>query len=180
MVPNEHQLYGGAKLPKINLGFISSTQFSTYQRAEVNERGTFGSTLESPYSVTFEVWRWYEVCKILSGENELFNISTLDDIWLASISVWLVSTKADWDQNWLNFFIVQLKMKTVLKMYSTSGHQRCRWVCFFIRTDLEKFSIPSLAHQWILWSEWVPSEWESKQLIKTSQLSTCNPHHSST
>ncbi len=98
MVPNEHQLYGGAKLPKINLGFISSTQFSTYQRAEVNERGTFGSTLESPYSVTFEVWRWYEVCKILSGENELFNISTLDDIWLASISVWLVSTKADWDQ----------------------------------------------------------------------------------
>ncbi len=25
-------------------------------------------------------------------------------------------------------------------MYSPSGHPRCRWVCFFIRTDLEKFS----------------------------------------
>ncbi len=36
-------------------------------------------------------------------------------------------------------------------------------------TDLEKFSIPSQAHQWIFCSEWVPSEWESKQLIKTSQ-----------
>ncbi len=32
-----------------------------------------------------------------------------------------------------------------------------------------EFSITSLAHQWILCSEWVPSEWESKQLIKTSQ-----------
>ncbi len=40
---------------------------------------------------------------------------------------------------------------------------------FFIGTDLEEFSITSLAHQWILCSEWVPSEWESKQLIKTSQ-----------
>ncbi len=28
--------------------------------------------------------------------------------------------------------------------------------------DLEKFSIKSLAHQWILCSEWVPSEWECK------------------
>ncbi len=27
----------------------------------------------------------------------------------------------------------------------------------------------ALDHQWILCSEWVPSEWESKQLIKTSQ-----------
>ncbi len=36
-------------------------------------------------------------------------------------------------------------------------------------SDLEKSNITSLAHQWILCSEWVPSEWESKQLIKTSQ-----------
>ncbi len=26
----------------------------------------------------------------------------------------------------------------------------------------------SLAHQWILCSEWVPQEWESKKLIKTN------------
>ncbi len=45
-----------------------------------------------------------------------------------------------------------------------SSHPRCRWVSFFMRTDLEK-----LIYQWILCSEWVPSEWESKQLIKTSQ-----------
>ncbi len=39
------------------------------------------------------------------------------------------------------------------------GNPRCGWVCFFMGTDLEKFSITSLAHQWILCSEWVPSEW---------------------
>ncbi len=60
--------------------------------------------------------------------------------------------------------IVQSKMK----MYSGSVHSRCKWVCFFIRTDLEKCSIASLAHQWILCSEWVPSEVESKQLKKTN------------
>ncbi len=36
-------------------------------------------------------------------------------------------------------------------------------------TYLEKFRIISLTHQLILCSEWVPSEWESKQLIKASQ-----------
>ncbi len=30
-------------------------------------------------------------------------------------------------------------------------------------------ALQSLAHQWILWCEWVPSKWESNQLIKTSQ-----------
>ncbi len=35
-------------------------------------------------------------------------------------------------------------------IYSPPGHPRCRWVCFFIRTDLKKFSFTSLAHQWIL------------------------------
>ncbi len=34
--------------------------------------------------------------------------------------------------------------------------------------------MPSLVQQWILCSEWVPSEWESKQLRKTLQS-----HHSS-
>ncbi len=51
-------------------------------------------------------------------------------------------------------------------------------VCFFIKTNLEKLSIASLAHQWILCSEWVPSEWESKQLIKTiHKKSTPTPVH---
>ncbi len=40
-----------------------------------------------------------------------------------------------------------------------------RSVCFIS----DKFSITSLAHQWILCSEWVPSESESKQLIETKQ-----------
>ncbi len=49
---------------------------------------------------------------------------------------------------------------------------------FTLITDL-KCSITSVAHQWMLCSEWVPSEWESKQLIiKTSQSST--PVHQTT
>ncbi len=40
---------------------------------------------------------------------------------------------------------------------------------FVSSSDLEKCSIASLSQQWMLCSEWVPSEWESKQLIKTSQ-----------
>ncbi len=50
---------------------------------------------------------------------------------------------------------------------------------FVSSSDLEKLHITSLAHKWIICSEWVPSEWETKQLIKTSQSSTSNPHHSS-
>ncbi len=44
--------------------------------------------------------------------------------------------------------------KILLKQY-----RLFRWFCFFTRTDLEKCSITLLAHQWILCSEWVPSEW---------------------
>ncbi len=46
-------------------------------------------------------------------------------------------------------------------------------------SGLDKFSIRSLAHQWIVCSEWVPSERESKQLItfvirqKAACLYTC-------
>ncbi len=36
-------------------------------------------------------------------------------------------------------------------MFSSSGHPRCRWVCFFIGTDLDKFSITALMDplQWM-------------------------------
>ncbi len=45
-----------------------------------------------------------------------------------------------------------------LNIYSPSSHLRCRWICFFIRKDQEKFSIILLVHQWLLCSEWVPLE----------------------
>ncbi len=44
-------------------------------------------------------------------------------------------------------------------------------------SDLEKCSIASLAHQWILCGEWVPSEWASKQLINTSEVIHTPPVH---
>ncbi len=49
---------------------------------------------------------------------------------------------------------------------SPSGYPRCRSVCFFIGTDLDKCSIILLAHQRIPCSEWVPSELEFTQLKK--------------
>ncbi len=97
---------------------------------------------------------------------------------------WRKRGRRSWSKNpALSFFLLSAKgicdtFKGIVhpkrNLYSPSGHPRCRWVCFFIGTDLGKFSITSLAHQWILCSEWVPSEWESKQLIKTSQWSTSN------
>ncbi len=39
---------------------------------------------------------------------------------------------------------------------------------FLIGIDLEKCNISALTLQWIHCSEWVPSEWELKQLIKKS------------
>ncbi len=73
---------------------------------------------------------------------------------------------------WVYLWTWQMKFKGIVHSEmkicrKPSGHPRCRWVCFFIWTDLEKCSITSLAHQWMLCSEWVPSEWESKQMIKT-------------
>ncbi len=49
--------------------------------------------------------------------------------------------------------IVHPKLKTC----SPLGHPR--WVCF--SSNLEKCVTASLSQQWILCSEWVPSEWES-------------------
>ncbi len=49
------------------------------------------------------------------------------------------------------------KNEHLLNIYSLSGHPRCRAVCFFIRTGLDKCIIALFAHQWILCSKWVPS-----------------------
>ncbi len=70
----------------------------------------------------------------------------------------------------LHIWYLDLCWVYLLNIYSSLGHTRCRWVYFFIRTDLEKFTLTSLSHQWILCSEWVPSEWESKQLIKITVI----------
>ncbi len=56
-----------------------------------------------------------------------------------------------------------------MNMCSASGRPRCRWVCFFIRFVEMCLSNGCSAvngcrqneSQWMLCSEWVPSEWES-------------------
>ncbi len=82
--------------------------------------------------------------------------------------------------NWLKTWSNNLsKKKNLLKMYLPSGQPKYCWVCFYIGTDLERLSITSHARQWILCTEWVASELEFKQLIKTSKWSTSNSHDSS-
>ncbi len=54
-------------------------------------------------------------------------------------------------------------LRIVQGIFSSSGHPR--WMSLFLH---QNWFGGSLAHQWILYSEWVPSEWESKLLIKTS------------
>ncbi len=64
------------------------------------------------------------------------------------------------------FLYLQLKemIHPKMKLFWKCAHSQAfkNAVCFFIRTDLEKFSITWHARQWILCSEWVPSEiWSS-------------------
>ncbi len=49
--------------------------------------------------------------------------------------------------------IVCPEIKYLLKMDLPSDHPNCAWVCFFRNVVFH--------HQWILCTEWVPSEWES-------------------
>ncbi len=71
-------------------------------------------------------------------------------------------------QNIYIFFkvIVHPKNENLLIIYTPSGHPRHKWVCFFMRTDLEKCSITSLAHQWILCSERVNEQKKVTELLK--------------
>ncbi len=66
-----------------------------------------------------------------------------------------------------------------MKMFWTCPHpQAIQDVDEFVSSsDLENCSIPSFAQQWIIRSEWVLSEWESKQLIAWHHKNP-NPHHS--
>ncbi len=57
----------------------------------------------------------------------------------------------------------------VLKLYSLSGIQDVDEFVSSSEQIWEIVALNQLLTKWILCSEWVPSEWESKQLIKTSQ-----------
>ncbi len=66
--------------------------------------------------------------------------------------------------------IVHSKTENKMKMSSPSGRPRCRRVCS--SSDFEKCCIISLAQQWMLCSEWVPSEWvqtADKNITKNHQ-----------
>ncbi len=64
------------------------------------------------------------------------------------------------------YFFLYILLKFYLKGIGKANQDVDKFVS---ASELQKFSITSRAQQWILCSEWVPSEWESKQLIKTSE-----------
>ncbi len=80
---------------------------------------------------------------------------------------WTADSRQDWTHTFMLFMLNPRlirscnpfpKCEHFIKMYSPSSHPRSKWVCFFIGIDLETFNITSLAHQWILCSEWAPSD----------------------
>ncbi len=62
-------------------------------------------------------------------------------------------------------------------MYSTSGHPRCRWVCLFIRTDLENFSITCSPLDHLQWMGAVRMRVQTAD--KNITIIPITPHHSS-
>ncbi len=85
------------------------------------------------------------------------NIQSLFDskLWLYVVTSIIV--KESFTQK-LQFAENFLPLKSS-KMYN-------KLVFFFFSSEQIWRNVSSLAHQWIICSEWVPSEWESKQLIK--------------
>ncbi len=129
--------------------------------------------------ICFTVWSsficWKErpnALDLVSVWNQIVFPCVLRYFPISSVQLLLPSVSICTLKEWFN------KKMYLLKMYSPSGHPRCMSL-FLIRTDLEKCSITPLAHKWILCSGWVPSEWEFKWLIKTSQQSTSNAYYSS-
>ncbi len=91
-------------------------------------------------------WSSFLVSKTKSAESHRMDISTW---WIYSEkSSLLIATFG----NYLLKELFHPKMK-ICWTCTPSGHPMCWWVCFFIVTDLEKFSISSLALQWtgVMW-----------------------------
>ncbi len=84
--------------------------------------------------------------------------------WTKTIESFFYGTKSSLDEVWME---VGWSIKFTPKRRFAETLLKLRWVCFIIGRDLEKCNVTLLAHQRILCSEWVPWEWESKQLIKT-------------
>ncbi len=57
------------------------------------------------------------------------------------------------------FYFKGIVHPKILIFWKCTSPQVSQDVDFSIGTDLEKFCITTLAHEWILCSEWVPSEW---------------------
>ncbi len=115
----------------------------------------------------FTIWVLHDHKKILFF---LFNSNCIIIIWVFLFYLYFSATI-------YLFILFQRNIKPKNNIFWKSTHPQVmnKMSLFFMGTDLETFSITLLAHQWILCSEWVPSDWESKQLIKNI---TCNPHNS--
>ncbi len=73
-------------------------------------------------------------------------------------------------QSECKYYLRFIKKSLILILFTSPKKKKklLKFTHFEAIQDL-KFSITWLAQQWILCSEWVPSEWESKQLIRTLQ-----------
>ncbi len=121
-----------------------------------------------------ELFAILSVPQIRQGCDCQYYVRNRRRIWKYDWKIWLWK-QSNWFKSYQTMLLFTLREKIIQKWKYA---EKCRWGSFFIWTDLEKFCIASVAYKWILCSEWVPSEWESKQLIKTYIILN-NPQDSS-
>ncbi len=106
---------------------------------------------------------WLVICMQLFGGIDILFVGIFNfQFWFCAYVSW--DKYAIFLTLYNNIFTMRFSflkgiVQPEMKIYLSSGHRRCRLLCFFIGTDWEKFSIISLAHQWILCGEWVPSKY---------------------
>ncbi len=119
-----------------------------------------------------QCWSTYTLPLLFLTFLKYANMNDFSPLSVTSLSHqrWYFNPFSWWAQILHDFLFVE---RDLLTIYLPATYPRCRGVCWM---DLEKFNIAPLAHQWILCSEWVPSEWESKLLIKSQGIHTTPVH----
>ncbi len=131
-----------------------------------SQAASWSVAIRFPFTVSYVIFDYSCVTGLPYGCPRVFSEQTLERILQGQYN-WVSPRKHESRLKEVVYLVIK-----ILKAYSGC---RYRWSYFFSSTDLEKFSITWLAHKWILCSEWVPSEWESKQCSEKLCLKETNP-----
>ncbi len=105
------------------------------------------------------------LCVLESGKGKKQSARVVRTVSIVFVRVRLQQNQVNHEHSWQKYW----ENTAELSQSSIKAFKLMFVYLFVSSSNLEKCSIASLVQQLILCSEWVPSEWESKQLIKTSQ-----------